>query len=1096
MKTFMLALFTLVLWEFTFAQSGKVTVGGTVIDAQGQPVIGASVIIKEHPDIGTITDVDGKFSLKVPSPVKTKSLEVSFIGYKSQKVAIGTKTFFKITLAEDAELLDEVVVVGYGSQRKANLTGAVSTVDVDKTIGSRPVIDLARGLQGSSPGLMITTSSGDIGQNAEVHIRGIQGSANAEAKPLILLDNVEIGSMMMVNPNDVESISVLKDAASASIYGARGAWGVILITTKKGKKGKPVVTYDNSFAWSSPINTPEISDGAQGAAYTLEMLRRTAPNTKDFKCNGVYYDDLSIERMRQWKELYGDQDFDDEMVLGRDYEIRDGKPFFYRPWDVKDVFLKRASFQQKHNVAISGGGDKYSYYGSFGFLDQDGIVKITPESDNYTRFNGTMRIEVKPTNFLAIRGGLIYTHSNKRSPNFRLANGSGANEYWFNVFRYPETYPYGTIDGYQLKTIRPELEQAHMDNKESSMSRFQVGTTVTLLKGWTADFDYTYVDNNTHDKRAATPIVGIDHISDPSLTKIVSDFYPANNFVSLNSSWSKRQVAKGYSTYNTKLGDHNIKLMVGFDAEYYRSENQFSKRYNLYDPSKPELILTDSELQETSGSPSHWSTFGYFGRINYNFMNRYLFEFNIRRDGASKFRKDCRWDTFPSFSVGWVITEESFMERFKELSRLSFAKLRLSWGRIGNNNIGSNSYLSKIGASKSNWYMGGKNPIAFGAPTVASPTLTWEPVETIDVGTNLNFFDNALNIEFDWFNRITRDMVTSGEEVPLSLGTGAPVRNFGEMQTKGWELAVGFNKRLGKDWTINLQANISDQTTKITKHANKEVTVYVGGNSCNNYEGKTMGEIWGYETDRLFRESDFDGNNGAANPIWYYGPNTPNQDKLSTTANFHYGPGDVKYKDLNGDGVVDYGKGTNLDHGDMKIIGNTTPRYIFGFRAGFTWKDIDFSAFFNGVGKRDYWGTGAVVIPGFVKNEVVYQNQVDDYWTPGNPDAFYPRPSDPGGNNHNNNWQCQTRYLMNMAYLRLKNLTVGYTLPEQWMQKVHLSSTRIFVSGENIFTIDNLNVSIDPEIQQNSIAGFNDAKSYGRTYPYFSTWSVGVQVKF
>lgn len=337
-------------------------------------------------------------------------------------------------------------------------------------------------------------------------------------------------------------------------------------------------------------------------------------------------------------------------------------------------------------------------------------------------------------------------------------------------------------------------------------------------------------------------------------------------------------------------------------------------------------------------------------------------------------------------------------------------------------------------------------------------------------------------------------MAAAGEEVPLSLGASAPARNFGEMSTLGWELSIGYNKRLNKDWSINFQGSLSDQTTKITKHANKEVSIKEGGNIGVNYEGKIMGEIWGYETDRLFQESDFDGNNGEGNPIWYYGSNTPNQDALNTANSFHYGPGDVKYKDLNGDGKVDYGQGTNLDHGDMKVIGNTTPRYIFGLRAGFTWKDIDFSAFFQGVGKRDYWGTGPLVIPCFTKNEAVYQNQVTNYWTPDNPDAFYPTPRDAGANNHNGNWQPQTRYLLNMAYMRFKNLTIGYTLPKQWTQKVSLTSARIFVSGENLFTLDNLDVTIDPEIQQNSSAT-TDARSFGRTYPYFRTFSVGVQVK-
>ena len=1094
MKKFLLALLALLVWVPIYAQNSRVTVGGTVIDADGMPVIGASVIVKEHPDIGTITDVNGEFSIKVPVPIKGQSLEVSFIGYTTQKIAIGTKTQFKVTLKEDTQLLNEVVVVGYGTQKKANLTGAVSTVDMGQAIGSRPVTDLTRGLQGAAPGLLVTSSSGDIGQAADIHIRGVDGSLNAQSRPLILLDNVEISDMMMVNPNDVESISVLKDAASASIYGARGTWGVILITTKKGEKGKPRLSYDNSFAWSSPVNCPEIADGDLGVEYMLAALRKTAPNTTQFNILGAYFDDTSVERIRQWKNLYGDKDLGDEMVYGRDYEIRNGHPYFYRPWDVND-FLNRASFQQKHNVSISGGGDKYSFFGSFGYLSQDGLVKITPESDNYTRFNGNMRIEVTPIKWLKIRGGLMYTHSDKRSPQFRLATAEKqANEYWYNFYRYPETYPYGYIDGQPLKNIRTELEQAHMNHKISDMSRFQVGTTLTFLKGWTADFDYTYMSTNGHNKRAATPISGINLWSDPTLTKWESSFFPAENWLRLDSSWSKRQVAKAYSTYDVKLGKHAIKLMVGMDAEYAKSESQYSRRYGLYDPTKPEFPLTDPANMDTNGSASHWSTLGFFGRVNYNLMDRYLFEFNIRRDGASKFSKNCRWDTFPSFSIGWLLSEEKWMERFKEITKMSFTKLRLSWGRIGNNNVGSHSYLSNIGNGRSDWWIGSTNPLSFGTPTVAATTLTWEPVETVDLGINAKFFDNSLDIEFDWFKRTTRDMAAAGEEVPLSLGASAPARNFGEMSTLGWELSIGYNKRLNKDWSINFQGSLSDQTTKITKHANKEVSIKEGGNIGVNYEGKIMGEIWGYETDRLFQESDFDGNNGEGNPIWYYGSNTPNKDALNTANSFHYGPGDVKYKDLNGDGKVDYGQGTNLDHGDMKVIGNTTPRYIFGLRAGFTWKDIDFSAFFQGVGKRDYWGTGPLVIPCFTKNEAVYQNQVTNYWTPDNPDAFYPTPRDAGANNHNGNWQPQTRYLLNMAYMRFKNLTIGYTLPKQWIQKVSLTSARIFVSGENLFTLDNLDVTIDPEIQQNSSAT-TDARSFGRTYPYFRTFSVGVQVK-
>lgn len=351
-----------------------------------------------------------------------------------------------------------------------------------------------------------------------------------------------------------------------------------------------------------------------------------------------------------------------------------------------------------------------------------------------------MRIEVTPIKWLKIRGGLMYTHSDKRSPQFRLATAEKqANEYWYNFYRYPETYPYGYIDGQPLKNIRTELEQAHMNHKISDMSRFQVGTTLTFLKGWTADFDYTYMSTNGHNKRAATPISGINLWSDPTLTKWESSFFPAENWLRLDSSWSKRQVAKAYSTYDVKLGKHAIKLMVGMDAEYAKSESQYSRRYGLYDPTKPEFPLTDPANMDTNGSASHWSTLGFFGRVNYNLMDRYLFEFNIRRDGASKFSKNCRWDTFPSFSIGWLLSEEKWMERFKEITKMSFTKLRLSWGRIGNNNVGSHSYLSNIGNGRSDWWIGSTNPLSFGTPTVAATTLTWEPVETVDLGINAKF---------------------------------------------------------------------------------------------------------------------------------------------------------------------------------------------------------------------------------------------------------------------------------------------------------------------------------------------------------------------
>jgi hypothetical protein len=422
-------------------------------------------------------------------------------------------------------------------------------------------------------------------------------------------------------------------------------------------------------------------------------------------------------------------------------------------------------------------------------------------------------------------------------------------------------------------------------------------------------------------------------------------------------------------------------------------------------------------------------------------------------------------------------------------------KIRGSWGSIGNNDIGNNSYLRTMDASASNWWINGLNTTQVGVFGNVASSLTWETVQTADLGINAKLFNNALSVDFDVFNRATKGMITTGVEVPTALGAVASKRNFGELVTKGWELTVSYDKQFDNGLGLSVMGTVSDAVGKVTKFANTEVNIMPGGNDVPNYQGKTMGEIWGYTTDRLFTSDDFSGNNGVANPTWVYGGKTPNQDALNTNSAFHFGPGDVKYVDADGNGVVDFGKGTNLDHGDMHIIGNTTPRYIYGFRTGVNYKGFDLSVFLQGVGKRDYWATGSLFIPGFTQAEAVYQNQMD-YWTPGNPNAFYPAPSNPGANNHNANWQPQTRYLLNMAYTRVKNVTLAYTLSKPWMQKAGINRTRIYVSGENLFTLDHLTMPIDPEIQQNSVQGFNDVKSFGRTYPYFRTLSFGLQVDF
>lgn len=1083
-RLLMLCLFLFITTVQVLAQK---TVTGKVTDDEANPLPGVSVQVKGT-NAGVTTDSDGNYSIKVN---KGQTLVISFKGTVTEERIVGNSSHLNFYLKRAAAALDQVVVVGYGSQRKADLTGAVATIDVQKAVGSRPVPDLARDLQGSSPGLLITTSSGDLGQAPEIHLRGITGSVNAEATPLILLDNVPIPDMNMVNPEDIESISVLKDAASASIYGARASWGVILLTSKKGKKGRIHVSYNNNFAWSSPMNTPKIADGAEGAEYMLQQYRRTAPTTASFNILGAYYDDLSIERMKQWKALYGGMNLGPEMVEGRDFERRAGQTYYYRAWDIDKLFLNPASPLMKHNLSITGGDDKTTYFASFGVTDQQGLVKVSPQPDKYTRYNGTVRVETKINNWFTARGSLMEFVSHKQYPNFRLANGNAPDEYWFNIYRYPETYPYGTFNGLPLKNILTELQQAHMNTNDDDQSRLQVGATATFMKGWTADFDYTYAVDNGHSNVATSPITGINSWVDPTLTSVLPNYFPAEDYVIENSTWVKRNVGKAYTTYSKEINGHSFKLMGGGDIESYYDNFQYSKAMGLLLASRPTLNLT-SGAEFANGYPTHWSTLGFFGRLNYAYKDRYLLEANLRRDGSSNFPTNQKWGTFPSFSAGYIISHEKFMEGVIDKTPISFLKIRGSWGSIGNNDIGSNSYLRIMSASSSNWWINGLNPTQVGVFANIASSLTWETIQTTDLGLDTKLFNNSLDIDLDVYSRATKGMVTTGIEEPSTLGAAPSARNYGELVTKGWELSVTYDKTLSNGLGFSISGNISDATGKITKFANTEVSILPGGNDVPNYQGKTVGEIWGYTTDRLFNAGDFSGNNGASNPTWIYGK-APNQDALNTSSAFHFGPGDVKYKDRDGNGVVDFGTGTNLHHGDMHVIGNTTPRYIYGFRLALNYKGFDVSGFLQGVAKREYWATGSLFIPGFTAGEAVYQNQMN-YWTPDNPNAYYPAPSNPGANNHNANWQPQTRYLANMAYMRIKNITVGYTLPKRWLQKARISSVRIFASGENLWTIDNLNMPIDPEIQLNSVEGINDAKSFGRTYPYFRTWSCGLQV--
>ncbi|GEP94956.1 SusC/RagA family TonB-linked outer membrane protein [Chitinophaga cymbidii] len=1055
----------------------SVTLRGRVVDETGVAMPGVSVRL-QGTTRGSFTDANGQFTI-TGKPGQT--VVFSSVGSIQQEQILSKNATLNIILKTDNRKLDDVVVVGYGTQRKANLTGAVSTVDIEKTLQSRPISDVARGLQGTVPGLTITTASGDLGRNPSIRLRGMAGSLNtgaAGAQPLILVDNVEIPSLQMVNPQDIESISVLKDAASTSIYGTRAAWGVVLITTKSGRKGQPAsINYSNNFSWSQPTTMPTIAGAAEGAEAMFLGKMRVDPNTAYFTTLGMSFDREGIEKMRQWERDYGGKELGDSMVMGRDFEVRDGRLYFYRPWDVGKMYMKDWTLMQKHDLAVSGGGEKTNYHLGLGYLNQSGVLRF--KTDKFDRYNATLSVNSSVNDWIDVRGKMMLSQSVFETPYSFSSARFGP---WYYLYRWPKIYPYGTYQGKPFRSAITEVQQANMEQTKSTFSRVQVGTTLKPFKGFTVDVDYTYSGTNTHLRSPGGGTAGINFWAAPTQLNYFENYQsPTVDAITYQSWWNEWNNGRAYATYRFDVNeDHHFKAMAGMDVDLYRNWAHSSERRTLIDQNLAEISLATGD-QYVSGDRGHWATNGYFARLNYDYKNKYLLEVNGRYDGSSKFPRAQLYDFFPSVSAGYVLTEETFMDFAKPV--LSFLKLRGSYGSLGNQNVGPNRFISVMSSSNSGWLIGEANQLTFSTPQQVSKSLTWETVSTVDFGVDARFFNNAFGITFDWYKRTTSDMIGAGLTLPSSFGGNVPVMNFGEMRTKGWELALDYTHTFDNGLRINALATLSDFNEKITKLASATRII------TNNYEGKTIGEIWGYQTDRLFQESDFTKNGDR----WELKPDIPSQTILAgNSAWFYYTPGDVKYVDRNGDSTLSPGSNTVDDPGDQMVIGNSTPRYQYGIRLGAEWKGFDFSIFIQGVGKRELWPSGPLFIPGFGQDSWYDHHQ--DYWTPTNTDAFYPQPTFTGQSNNIQNFYRQSRYLLNMAYTRVKNISLGYTVPGNLAKRIHMKAARVYVSAENLLTFDNLSIPLDPEIDYT--VEQTDASAFGRTYPYRKEISFGVQLTF
>lgn len=1049
---------------FLGAQNSTIKVKGVVNDAMG-PVIGASIVEKGNTGNGTITDIDGNFSLNVSS---NSTLIVSFVGYKAQEIPVAGKTFFTIDLKEDNEMLEEVVVVGFATQKKVNLTGSVGTATA-KDIEARPVANAVQALQGVIPGLNISNSGngGELNATKSIDVRGTgtvgkdaSGNAFSSGSPLILIDGME-GDLNSINPQDIESISVLKDAAASSIYGSRAPFGVVLVTTKSGKSGRAQINYNMNMRYSTPIKMPDMAN-----SYEFVNL------FDDAEYNG------------SGKHLYTDEyrQFVYDFMTGKsdDYIWGNGSGgkwnYDYSANNVNWLkeYYRNTAPSQEHNVSVSGGSDKMTYYLSANYMTQEGFMRYGTE--DYDRYTITAKISAQLTKALKVDYSNRWVRTDYERPTYMN------DDFYNHILR--RARPVRAVydpNGYLMSDINyiGVMRDGGRHNEQKDAMAQQLKITVTPLKNWNIIGEMNIkTDNNWNHWEQ---FVVYSHYKDN----------PENTYTALTSA-NKDQVSEYslkttylnptvYSNYNFSLKEkHNFTILGGFQAEIMKYRDMEGARTGLVTTDLPVLNLTtDADSYTLKGLYKNWKNAGFFGRINYDYNGKYLVEGNLRYDGSSRFRRGNRWILTPSFSLGWNVARENFWEKLADV--VEVFKLRVSYGELANQNTTSwyPTYQTLgVTTNGGKWLQNGALTSVASVPGLISTSLSWEKIKNTNIGFDFGALNNRLTGSFDYFWRKTKNMVGPGVELPAILGATVPSTNNTDLTTFGWELSIGWRDKVG-ELGYGVKLNISDNQTRIDKYPNPT-------NSLSKYmAGELTGDIYGYTTIGIAKTQEEMDAHIASLPK---GGQTANGSKWEA--------GDIMYADINGDGKIDNGSNTLDDMGDLKKIGNNTPRFRTGITLDAQWKGFDFSMFWQGVLKRDFdpgensmvfWGTtgsGQWWSTSF-KDHMDYFRAEDTASPLGaNVNAYYPRPLF-----NNKNHKTQTAYLQNAAYMRLKNLQLGYTLPKSLINKIGLQNVRVYVSGENLLTITGLSDTMDPET-----AGIG--KQGGTVYPLSRVYSFGLSVNF
>ena len=1035
---------------FSSVAVAQITITGTVSDITGESMPGVSISLKGT-GTGTMSDLDGHYSLSVPNA--NSALTFSFIGYVTQEITVGNKTLINVQMKEDIQSIDEVVVVGYGVQKKVNLSGAVAQVNGD-VLENRPITNIGQGLQGVIPNLQITPGSNRLGGSANFNVRG-ETSINGGG-PLILVDGV-VMDPNLVNPNDIASITVLKDASSAAIYGARAAYGVVLMTTKKGQANmKPIISVNASVSTSAPTVLPKGMDSWHYANY-MNLISRNAGGGDHFDARQMGYIKRYYDDPKNNPSAYYDPAIDTDESFYK----------FCGNTDWMDLMYKNSAMQQ-YGINLRGGSDKTRYYVSYGFMSQTGVLKTY--DDQYKRHTINMDITSDIFKWLTFGAKVKYTHSYQDTPSttigwgWKFTTGNMISPllplYLPDSDKYPEN-SYAAANAFD----NPFAANTG-GSKTSKVNDLWVTGTVVLrpLKDLNINTEFTfnpYSWSETNTNRLVTQYKAdgttflYPHTNPNGVQEQNSnDYYTALNI---------------YADYTKSFSRHNFKVMLGYNQEIKTHKWAQAIRKGLIDNDFPILNLATGE-QTVNGDQSSWAVQGVFGRINYDFDERYLFEVSGRYDGSSKFASGKRFALFPSFSAAWRIGKENFMS---DISFLSDLKVRASYGSLGNQNVGGDfPYLASYGINTNQGYIvDGSKGVAIGAPGLVSPNFTWEKVTQWNVGLDWGFFNYRLSGSFDFYNRFTKGMLTDGQPLPGVLGASVPRENAADLKTVGWEFTLGWKDRIG-DLNYSASFVLSDSQGEVTKFDNP--TRQIG----KHYAGEKFGEIWGFKTDGLFQtQEQLD--------------HAPDMTALNGESR---NLGDVRFRDIDGDGKVDFGDNTVNNPGDRSILGNSTPRYQYGITLGVEWKGIDFTVFFQGVGKRDWfpggeffgnsdqWGIPLVAAGDFWR-------EGDEVWSENTTGALLPRPYI---NGDHGNRQTSDRYLQDASYLRLKQLSIGYTFPKKWISKIALNSARIYFTGQNLLTFTGLSKIYDPEVYNGGVVYLAN----NHEYPVSRTYSVGINVSF